>query len=105
MSAKNLLKWLVNLSLLMIFLAAYFLDLTGINLHQWLGLAAAAIAVFHLLNHWQWVKAVTQRLYSIRQRRFPPELPAGCLPGLRAGLYHHQRAGHLHLVWDLWLCF
>ena len=64
MSSKNLFKWLVNFTLLGLFAATYFLDLTGVNLHQWLGLLVGAIAVFHLINHWQWVKAVTQRFFQ-----------------------------------------
>jgi hypothetical protein len=63
MSSKNLLKWLVNTILFFIFLAAYFLDLTGLNLHQWLGLLAGIFVCLHLINHRQWVKAVTQRFF------------------------------------------
>lgn len=64
MSPKNLLKWLTNFTLLVVFVATFFLDLTGVSLHQWLGLAAGAIALFHLLNHWQWVKVITQRFFQ-----------------------------------------
>lgn len=64
MSPKNNLKWLINFTLLAVFIATYFLDLTGISLHQWLGLAAGVIALFHLINHWQWVKAITQRFFQ-----------------------------------------
>lgn len=64
MSIKNLFKWTVNSLLLIGFLITFFLDLTGITLHQWLGLAIGVIAVFHLVNHWQWVKAVTQRFFQ-----------------------------------------
>ena len=41
---------------------AALLDLTGLVLHQWLGLAVGLLAVYHLLAHWGWVKAVSQRL-------------------------------------------
>lgn len=64
MSPKNLLKWLTNFTLLAVFIATFFLDLTGVNLHQWLGLAAGLIALFHLINHWQWAKAITQRFFQ-----------------------------------------
>ena len=64
MSPKNLLKWLTNFTLLAVFIATFFLDLTGVSLHQWLGLAAGAIALFHLVNHWQWLKAITQRFFQ-----------------------------------------
>jgi len=64
MSIKNILKWLINFTLLGAFIATFFLDLTGVSLHQWLGLASGAIALFHLVNHWQWVKAITQRFFQ-----------------------------------------
>lgn len=64
MSPKNLLKWLVNFTLLAAFIATFFLDLTGVSLHQWLGLAAGAIGLLHLVNHWQWVKAITSRFFQ-----------------------------------------
>ncbi len=40
------------------------LDLTGLALHQWLGVSAAALIGYHLLTHWDWVKAVTQRFFG-----------------------------------------
>jgi hypothetical protein len=64
MNAKNRLKWLVNGVLFIGFLFTYFLDLTGLVLHQWLGLIVGAVTLLHLLNHWQWVMAVTQRFFN-----------------------------------------
>jgi hypothetical protein len=63
MKTKNLLKNLVTVLLFFSFLLTYFFDLTGLNLHQWLSIAAAAAAVLHLLMHWNWVKAVTARFF------------------------------------------
>ena len=63
MSSKNLLKWLLNFTLCGLFLTTFFLDLTGVNWHQWLGLMVGILALFHLLNHWQWVKAVSQKFF------------------------------------------
>lgn len=64
MKTKTTLKNLVTLLLFASFLLAYFLDLTGLALHQWLGIAAAATAALHLIMHWQWVKAVTERFFG-----------------------------------------
>ncbi len=64
MNAKNRLKWLVNGILFVGFLITYFLDLTGLPIHQWLGLIVGAVVLLHLLNHWPWVKAVTQRFFK-----------------------------------------
>ena len=57
-------RWLVDVTLFTGFLACFFLDLTGVGLHQWLGLAAGAVAVYHLLSHQNWVSAVAGRLFG-----------------------------------------
>ena len=61
MNAKNKLKWLLNALLFLGFILNFFLGLTGVIVHQWLGLVVGAIALFHLINHWEWVKAVISR--------------------------------------------
>lgn len=55
-------KWWVDAILLSAFFISFFLDLTGVVAHQWLGIAIGVAAGCHLLAHWNWVKAVTQRL-------------------------------------------
>jgi hypothetical protein len=57
-------RWLVDAALLIGFLICFFLDLTGLALHQWLGIAAGALAAYHLLSHTNWVKAVTRRFFG-----------------------------------------
>lgn len=54
--------WLIDLGMFAGFLAAFFLDLTGLSLHQVLGLAVGTAATLHLLMHLQWVTAVIKRL-------------------------------------------
>jgi hypothetical protein len=54
-------KWLVDVCLFAGFVVAFFLDLTGLQLHQWLGVAASALAAYHLVTHWTWVRTVTGR--------------------------------------------
>jgi len=44
------------------FVIAFWLDLTGLILHQWLGIAVGVLAGYHLIKHWAWVKSVTVRL-------------------------------------------
>lgn len=43
------------------FILTFFLNLTGVALHQWLGIFAGALAGYHLLVHWGWVKSVARR--------------------------------------------
>jgi hypothetical protein len=57
-------RWWLELILFSGFLLSFFLDLTGVDLHQWLGMLVGGLALFHLLNHWDWVEAVSQRLHS-----------------------------------------
>lgn len=61
MNKKLTLTWLVDATLFAGFLVAFFLDLTGLELHQWIGIAAGALAIYHLTTHWNWVSTVTER--------------------------------------------
>lgn len=40
------------------FLLAANPQLTGLTLHEWLGLAVAAPAIFHLIINWDWVRGI-----------------------------------------------
>ncbi len=63
----------IDIGLFAGFLLAFWLDLTGLSLHQWLGVALAAMAVYHLLLHQKWVAAVSERFFgrtSSQARRF-----------------------------------
>jgi len=64
MKTKIIIKNLVTMLLFVSFLLTYFLNLTGLKMHQWLGIAAAAVAVLHLFMHWNWVKTVTSRFFN-----------------------------------------
>jgi hypothetical protein len=57
-------KWYVDLTLFIGFIVAFFLDLTGLELHQWIGVAASGLAAYHLITHWTWVSAVTERFFA-----------------------------------------
>ena len=60
-SSKN---WLIDAALFGGFIVLFFLELTGLALHQWLGIAAGALAAYHLVVHWEWVKGVAQRFFG-----------------------------------------
>jgi hypothetical protein len=57
-------KWWVDAALFTGFIVAFFLDLTGTELHQWIGVAAGSLAIYHLIAHWSWVSAVSQRFFG-----------------------------------------
>jgi ABC-type Fe3+ transport system permease subunit len=44
-------RWLVNAALFAGFILAFLLNLTGLAVHQWLGLAVFAAAIYHLFDH------------------------------------------------------
>jgi hypothetical protein len=57
-------NWYIDIFLFAGFLGAFFLDLTGVSLHQWIGVFVSLLALVHLAFHWDWVKAVTLRFSS-----------------------------------------
>jgi hypothetical protein len=57
-------KWLIDVGLFAGFMLLFCLDLTGVELHQWLGVVIGGLAVVHLLIHWKWVAAVTERFFQ-----------------------------------------
>lgn len=57
-------KWIIGVSLFFGFWISSMLDLTGLALHQWIGLAVGILALYHLLTHWTWIKSVTQRWFG-----------------------------------------
>lgn len=56
--------WITDAILFVGFLISFLLDLTGLPLHQWLGIAVGALAMYHLLLHWAWVKSVALRFFT-----------------------------------------
>jgi hypothetical protein len=52
-------NWIIDVALFVGFIIACWLDLTGIDMHQWLGLAVGVMGNFHLLSHRSWVKSAT----------------------------------------------
>ena len=64
MNTKQKTKWWVDAVMFTGFIIAFFLDLTGVVLHQWIGMLAGALAAYHLIAHWEWVEAVTQRFFG-----------------------------------------
>jgi hypothetical protein len=57
-------KYIVDTGLAAVFLAGFFPEQTGLELHQWIGLAACALAAWHLVTHWNWVCSVTVRVFG-----------------------------------------
>jgi hypothetical protein len=60
-SNKSQSRWWVDVALFILFIVAFLMDTTGLALHQWLGVIAGVLALYHLATHWNWVKAITAR--------------------------------------------
>jgi hypothetical protein len=64
MNTKQKTRWWVDAALFAGFIIAFFLELTGVTLHQWIGMLVSALAAYHLIAHREWVRAVTQRFFG-----------------------------------------
>lgn len=57
-------RWILDAVLFISFLLLFFLNLTGVALHQWIGAVGGALALYHLLDHWDWIAAVSKRIFG-----------------------------------------
>ncbi len=64
MNIKQKHNWVVDAVLFLLFMLTFFMDLTGLALHQWIGIAAGAITLYHLAVHWKWVVSVSARFFD-----------------------------------------
>ena len=49
----------IDIGIFAVFLVAANPDLTGLALHEWLGVALAGTMIVHLLLHWRWIVTVS----------------------------------------------
>ena len=64
MKTKLKTNWWIDLVLFTGFITTFFLNLTGVELHQWIGVLSSALAAFHLLVHLNWIEAVSKRFFT-----------------------------------------
>lgn len=57
-------NWILDAVLFTGFLVSFALDLTGLPLHQWIGVFGGLLAVYHLALHWDWVTVVSTRFFK-----------------------------------------
>ena len=69
MKTKKLVKIITNVILLVCFLLTYFLNLTGLEFHQYLGLAAGVMLAVHIITHADWIKNVSKRFFGKLNKR------------------------------------
>lgn len=61
---RNKVNLAVDLGIFGAVLLALQPHLTGVAIHEWLGIAFGAAIVTHLLLHWQWIVEVTKRFFA-----------------------------------------
>jgi cytochrome b561 len=62
--SRNTVNLLLDTAVFVGFLAATAPRLTGVAIHEWLGLAVGAAVITHLLFHWSWIVGVTRRFFG-----------------------------------------
>jgi hypothetical protein len=95
---KQKTNWLMDAALFIALLLAFWLDLTGVGWHQWLGVGLSLLITYHFLVHWRWVEAIGQRLFGRMARQ--PRLYFVIDAALLAGFYLIGLTG---LVISTWL--
>lgn len=63
MNTKQKTNWWIDSSLFAGFITTFFLNLTGVAAHQWIGIFSSALAAYHLFVHLDWVGAVSKRFF------------------------------------------
>jgi len=66
---KQKVNWILDVILLLLFFILFFMDLTGLAIHQWLGVALGALIVIHLVNHLEWVECVISKFFGKTSNR------------------------------------
>ena len=61
--------WIIDIIALVAFLVLFKPQLTGFSLHEWLGLAIGIVLLVHLLQHWNWVKAIARCLARVKAKQ------------------------------------
>jgi hypothetical protein len=57
-------NWWLDAVLFIAFLATFFLDITGVELHQWIGIGIGFLLLIHLAHHMDWVGTVVTRFFG-----------------------------------------
>jgi hypothetical protein len=58
---KQTKNWWIDALMFIGYLLCFYLDLTGVIGHQWLGVGIGVLVFLHTWLHWDWVSAVTRR--------------------------------------------
>ena len=62
-------NWWLDLLLFAAFLVTFLLDLTGVVIHQWLGVVLFIFVLLHLVRHVSWINCVFDNFFGKTSRR------------------------------------
>lgn len=81
---KQKINWWLDVLLFSAFIFTFFMDISGLALHQWLGIAVFVISMVHLILHWDWIMAIGRRFFTktTPKARIYALLDAALLAGL-----------------------
>lgn len=57
-------NWLLDCIIFLGFLLGFFLEITGVAVHQWLGLVVFALIIVHMFRHWNWIQGVFTHFFG-----------------------------------------
>lgn len=66
---RHINNWWIDLLMLVGYLICFYLEFTGVIIHQWLGVGITLLAILHLWLHLDWVIAVTQKFFKANGAR------------------------------------
>lgn len=55
---------LIDMGMALVFLVALSPALTGLAIHEWLSVVLGGVLLTHMVLHWPWIVATTQRIFS-----------------------------------------
>lgn len=62
--SETLKNFWLDIALFIAFIVDMNTRFTGIPIHEWLGIALGIALIYHLLLHWNWIVAITKRIFS-----------------------------------------
>lgn len=60
--SQTLINFWLDIVLFLVFIIDWNVRLTGLAVHEWLGILFGVLVCYHLLLHWNWMTAVLKRL-------------------------------------------
>jgi len=77
--SRNALAIYVDILLLAMLLLLFSPRMTGLSIHEWLGISLGGVLIVHLLLSWSWISSTTRRVVSAPNRRTRINYVLNCL--------------------------